>query len=82
VDTLSISLPPELVGAIRAAAARAGVSVSAWLAESAHDRLRLESWGDGLEAWQSHVGALTYQEIAEAELTLDRASMTRRSSVA
>jgi hypothetical protein len=82
VDKLSISLPRELVDEIRASAERAGVSVSAWLARSAQDGLRLESLGDALDAWESRFGALTDEEIAEAESTLDRASTSRRSSVA
>ncbi len=40
VDKLSISLDPELGDAVRAAASRSGMAVSAWLAGAARRQLR------------------------------------------
>ncbi|MBC6456727.1 hypothetical protein [Actinomadura sp. HBU206391] len=41
VQKLSISVPPEIVETIRAAAAEAGKPVSAWLAEAAVEKAHL-----------------------------------------
>ena len=62
----SISLPPALASAIDEAAAEEGTSVSAWLAESAARRLRLEDWQRVLAEWETEHGALTDDERAEA----------------
>ena len=48
VDRLSVALPLEMGGAVRDAAARAGVSVSAWVTAAAADRLRNELLGEAL----------------------------------
>lgn len=61
----SISLPPELDAAVEQAAALAGTSISAWLAETAAHRLRLEAGWHGIEAWESDNGRLTVEELAE-----------------
>jgi hypothetical protein len=46
VEELSPSFESYLSEAIRAAAARSGQSVSAWLAEVVHDRLHREALAD------------------------------------
>jgi hypothetical protein len=43
VRKLSISVPPEVEETIKAAAAAAGMPVSAWLAEAATDKARTEA---------------------------------------
>jgi hypothetical protein len=53
VDRFSVTMPPELGEGVRQAAARQGISVSAWLAEAAADRLRNELLGAALDAWES-----------------------------
>jgi Ribbon-helix-helix protein, copG family len=60
----SISLPPELAAAIDAAAGREGLSVSAWIAETAVRRLRLEAGRRGIAEWEREHGALTAEELA------------------
>jgi hypothetical protein len=45
VEKMSVSFDLELGEAIRAAASDASQSVSAWLAQAARDRLRLEALG-------------------------------------
>lgn len=67
---MSISLDPELGEDIRVAAERAGMSVSAWLAEAARVRLRRQALGDFLAQWQAKHGAITPDELAQARLEL------------
>ena len=61
----SISLPPELASAIERAAADEDTTFSAWLAETAAKRLRLEAGRRGIEEWEAENGALTAEERAE-----------------
>jgi len=61
----SISLAPDLDEAIEEAAAGAGMSVSAWLAETVRHRLRIEAGRAGLAEWEAENGALTPEERAE-----------------
>jgi hypothetical protein len=74
VDKLSISFEPELGDAVRSAAARAGRPVSAWLAEAAATKLRAEALADFLGGWEKKHGALTAEEIAQAERQLGPAA--------
>lgn len=61
----SISLAPELAAAIEGAAARERVSFSAWLAETADRRLRLEAGQRALAEWENEHGSLSPEERAE-----------------
>lgn len=70
VEKMSVSFDLELGEAIRTSAAEGNQSVSAWLAEAARDRLRLEALGEAISAWEQEFGALTDAEIAEAEALL------------
>jgi hypothetical protein len=67
---MSISMDPVLGDDVRAAAERAGVSLSAWIAEAAASRLRHEALAQFLADWQDEHGAIT-----EAELTKARAEL-------
>ena len=74
VSRLSISLPPEVEDAIRAAAEAAGLPVSVWLARAA-ERAAAEqvAIADGLAAvaeFEADDGALTAAERAEARQAL------------
>jgi hypothetical protein len=60
----SISLPPGISDAVDAAAEAEGTTVSAWLAEAANHRLRLEAGWQGLAEWEAENGALTFEELA------------------
>jgi hypothetical protein len=64
-DKRSVSFPPELAKAIDQAAAESGSSFSAWVAETASHRLRLEAGRQGVAAWEAEHGPLTEQELAE-----------------
>ena len=70
VDKMSISMAPQLGDDVRAAAERAGVSVSAWLAEAAAARLRKQALADFLAGWQAKHGAITAAELAKARAEL------------
>jgi len=73
----SISLPPDLADAIEQAAAQEGTTVSAWLADTAAHRLRLEAGRRGIAEWERQHGPLTADELAEG-LARTR-SLLRRS---
>ena len=73
---MSISFAPELGDAVRDAAERAGMSLSAWLAEAAQAKLRAEEdeqeahkrrmrgLGEFLDEWEAEHGAFTEAELA------------------
>lgn len=82
VEKVSVSFDLELGEAIRASASGAGQSVSAWLAEAARDRLRLEALASAVKAWEQEFGALSDAEVAAAERVLDRTAKRRRKGVA
>ena len=71
---MSVSFDLELGEAIRTSASSAKESVSAWLAQAARDRLRLEALGEAVAAWEAEHGRLAEAEVAEAERTLERGS--------
>lgn len=82
VEKLSVSFDVELGEAVKRSAAGSDQSVSAWLAEAARDRLRLQALGDAVQAWEQQFGALTDAEVAEAGQVLERAAAVRRSGAA
>jgi hypothetical protein len=59
VDRFSVTMPPHVGQAVRAAAAREGASVSTWLTEAAADRLRNQLLGAALDAWEEEDGPFT-----------------------
>jgi hypothetical protein len=61
----SISLPPDLAEDIERAATQEGTTVSAWLAETAAHRLRLEAGRRGIAEWERRYGPLTAEELAD-----------------
>lgn len=75
---MSVSIPPELGEDIRAAAERAGLSVSAWLAKAAAARLRWEALGEFLSTWQDQHGPITAAELAKARAELGYAGRRKR----
>jgi len=60
-----VSLPPELAHAIDRAAAQDGTTFSAWLADTAARRLRLEGGRHAIAEWEHDHGPLTPDELAE-----------------
>lgn len=70
VEKLSISMDPRLGDDVRAAAAKADTSLSAWLAEAAVARLRREALAELLADWQAEHGPITGAELAQARAEL------------
>ncbi|MFZ4811666.1 MAG: ribbon-helix-helix protein, CopG family [Ilumatobacteraceae bacterium] len=78
----SISLPSDLADAIDQAAIAEGTTVSAWIAETAAHRLRIDAGRRGVAAWERQHGALTPEELADGlarARALLRQSPTRTS---
>ncbi len=80
VDRLSITLDPQLGAAVRKAARRAGMSLSAWIAAATADRIRNELLGEALDRWEAEDGTFTADELAGAarQLGLARERRARR----
>lgn len=78
VRKLSVALDNDVAAAASASAERRGLSLSAWLNEAAARALVLE---DGLAAvaeWEREFGALTDDELADADAILDRSVARKR----
>jgi hypothetical protein len=73
----SISMPPDLDAEIAAAAAEAGLSYSAWLAETARKEFTIRAGLAAVGDFEREHGAFTAAELAEAEDWAARA--TRRT---
>ena len=74
---MSVSFDLELGEAIRTSASDSHLSVSAWLAEAARDRLRLEALGLAVASWEQEFGSLTEAEIAQADRVLQKETQKR-----
>jgi hypothetical protein len=72
VEKMSVSFDLQLGEAIRMAAEASHQSVSAWLAEAARDRIRLEALGEAIGAWEAAHGPLTEDELTRAGRVLSR----------
>jgi hypothetical protein len=81
----SISMPPELDAEIAAAAAAAGLSYSAWLADTARKEFTVRAGLAAVSQFeQDNGGAFTAEEIAEADAwaarAVDRSGQSRTGS--
>jgi len=81
VDRLSITMDPDLGASVRAAAARSGSSVSAWLASAASDRLRNDLLGIALDAWEAEATPFSDKELDAAARVLGISRSTRPGAV-
>lgn len=63
----SISMPPELDAEIAAAAAQAGMSYSAWLADTARKEFTIRAGLAAVSQFEHDHGAFSAAEIADAE---------------
>ena len=61
----SISLPSDLADAIDVAATAEGTTVSAWIADTAAHRLRIDAGRQGIAEWERKHGTLTPGELAD-----------------
>jgi hypothetical protein len=76
----SISMPPELDAAIETAAAQAGMTYSAWLAETARKEFAIGAGLAAVAEYERQHGAFTPEELAEAETWAESAvSRSKRS---
>ncbi len=73
----SISLPSDLADAIDQAATAEGTTVSAWIADTAAHRLRIDAGRQGVAKWERQHGALTLDELADG-LARARAMLRRQ----
>ena len=69
----SISMPPELDAEIAAAAAEAGLSYSAWLADTARKEFTIRAGLAALSQFEQDHGAFTAEEIADGDAWAARA---------
>lgn len=63
----SISLPPDLDAEIAVAAEQAGMSYSAWLADTARKEFTIRAGLNAVSAYEEEHGPLTPHELAEAD---------------
>jgi len=63
----SISMPPDLDAEIAVAAAQAGMSYSAWLADTARKEFTLRAGLAAVSQFEQDHGAFSSGELAEAE---------------
>ncbi len=63
---LAITVDPDVHKSILAAAAKEGVSLSAWMTEAARDALRIRTGLAAVAEWEKDHGAFTKEELNEA----------------
>ena len=63
---LAITIDPEIHRRVRAAVARSGVSVSAWMADAARFHLLRDAGLAAVAQWENEHGHFTEEEMAEA----------------
>ena len=63
----SISMPPELDAAIEAAATEAGMTYSAWLADTARKEFAIRAGLAAVAEYERQHGSFTADELADAE---------------
>jgi hypothetical protein len=63
----SISMPPDLDAQIAAAAGQAGMSYSAWLADTARKEFTIRAGLAAVSQFEQDHGAFTLEELAEAQ---------------
>jgi len=63
----SISMPPDLDAEIAAAAAQAGMSYSAWLADTARKEFTIRAGLAAVSQFEQDYGAFSSGELAEPE---------------
>jgi predicted transcriptional regulator len=76
ISKVSISLNSGLEEEVRRLAQAAEVTVSAWFAQAAEERIRRERWNEFLSDWEAEHGALSEEEYRNAADRL-RAARTR-----
>ena len=77
---LAITIDPEVHENILAAAARDGVSVSAWMTAAAREALRRRAGLAAVAQWEKQHGRLTEQEMNEARRNVRGQLRTSRTA--
>jgi hypothetical protein len=72
VRKLSVALDESIAASASRAAETAGVSLSAWLSRAAEHELALERGRRAVVDWEREHGALTKEELRDADALLDR----------
>jgi hypothetical protein len=72
VRKLSVALEESVAASASRAAQTAGVSLSAWLSRAAVQQLALERGRRAVVAWERDHGALTDEELRDADAVLDK----------
>ena len=72
VRKLSVALEESVAASASRAAQTAGVSLSAWLSRAAEHQLALERGRRAVVAWERDHGALTDEELRDADAVLDK----------
>jgi hypothetical protein len=78
VEKMSVSFDLDLGEQIRSAAQAESLSVSAWLAEAARDRLRNDALAHAIEMWEEEFGPITEDELKEAGQLFEKARRLAR----
>ncbi|MBL8230899.1 MAG: hypothetical protein JNL98_20560 [Bryobacterales bacterium] len=77
---LAITVDPDVHSGILAAAAKDGVSVSAWITEAARDALKIRAGLAGIAEYENEFGAFTEAEVNQARREV-RAELRPRRTV-
>ena len=75
---LAITIDPEIREKILAAAARDGVSVSAWMTAAAREALQRRAGLAAVALWEKQYGRLTTEEMKEARRSVREQLRTSR----
>jgi len=75
VEKLSVSLPEPVAARARRTAARAGLSLSAWLAEAAEAAVELAEARAAVDEYAARFGEPDPDELAEIRVQLARAGV-------
>lgn len=76
---LAITVDPDVHANILAAAAKDGVSVSAWMTEAARDALKIRAGLEGVAKYEKEFGAFTAEELNQARREVRAERRTRRT---
>lgn len=79
VRKLSVALDQDTAQAAADAAARRGVSLSAWLNEAAEHALRIDEGLQAVAEWENEHGTLTEDELAAADRFIAKKERRRAS---
>lgn len=63
---LAITVDPDVHKSILAAAAKEGLSLSAWMTEAAREALKIRAGLEAVAEWEKEHGAFTQEELSEA----------------